>query len=147
MFESRFQRLQQGLRHSLAVAGALFATLSVAMAAPTSGPQQWITFSSQTGGLVFAYPAGIFSEQQGDPTEALQTRTPDRVGRIFTSADGQAILQIGTFPNLDNSSVDELRKRALAASYTDARIEYNRSSANWYTLSGTIRTRFFMRCS
>ena len=119
------------------LAGLLLPALQLANAAPASGPPRWITYTSDVGALVFSYPAGVFTEQQGDPTEPLQARTPDRVGKIFTSGDGQAVLQIGTFPNLDNTSVDDLRKRAMAASYNDAKIEYNRTSTNWYALSGT----------
>ena len=106
-------------------------------AAPTSGQQRWVTYTSDGANLTFEYPSGIFTDQRGDPTEPLQARTPDRAGKIFTTADGKAVLQIGTFPNLDNASVDELRKRAIAASYNDAKLDYNRSSGNWYVLSGT----------
>ncbi len=119
-----------GLSVMLALAGS-------ASAAPSKQQQAWITYRSEQGNLAFDYPSGIFTEQKGDPTEALQARTSDRVGRVFTSSDGSAVLQIGTFPNLDNASVDDMRKRALAASYGDAKLDYNRSSSNWYVLSGT----------
>ncbi len=120
----------------------LSAAYAIASAAP-AGPPRWITYTSENGSLKFTYPAGVFTEQQGDPTEPLQARTPDRAGRTFTSADGAAVLQIGTFPNLDNSSVDNLRKRALAASYADAKINYSRAAGSWYALSGTRGTETF----
>ena len=113
----------------------------VVVAAPAS--QRWITYTDEAANLTFDYPAGVFTAEKGDPTEALANRTPDRAGRIFSTEDGQAILQFGTFPNLDSVSVDELRKRAVTASYSDARIEYNRSTDNWYVLSGTRGTETF----
>jgi hypothetical protein len=111
--------------------------VGVAWAAPTSQQKNWVTYRSEQGNLAFEYPSGIFTEEKGDPTDALRTRTADRAGRVFTTRDGTAGLQIGTFPNLDNASVDEMRKRALAASYSDAKLDYNRSASNWYVLSGT----------
>ena len=127
---------RSGARWSLPVALALaLAWISGVAAAPAS--QRWITYTDETANLTFDYPAGIFTAEKGDPTDALANRTPDRAGRIFSTDDGQAILQFGTFPNLDSASVDDLRKRAIAASYGDARIEYNRTTDNWYVLSGT----------
>ena len=111
------------------------ATTTAAGAAPAS--QRWTTYQSATAGLVFEYPAGVFTQQQGDPTETLQNRTADRAGRVFTSADGRAVLQIGTVPNLDNATVDELRRRAVTASYSDAKLDYNRTAGSWYVISGT----------
>lgn len=119
-----------GVSVLLAVAGGT-------SAAPSKQQQAWITYRSEQGNLTFDYPSGIFTEQKGDPTEALRARTSDRVGRVFTTSDGAAVLQIGTFPNLDNASVDDMRKRALAASYGDAKLDYNRSTSSWYVLSGT----------
>ena len=135
------RRYRSAFREFIAVSSACAALLLVIgtlhVAAAPAAQQRWITYSSEDAKLVFDYPSGIFTEQQGDPTDALQSRTPDRAGRIFTSADGNAVLQIGTFPNLDNASVDDLRKRAIAASYTDAKFDYNRTSSSWYVLSGT----------
>ena len=110
-------------------------------AAPAS--QRWITYTNEAANLIFEYPAGIFTEEKGDPTDALQQRTNDRAGRVFATADGTAILQFGTFPNLDDSSIDALRKRAITASYSDAKIEYNRITDNWYVLSGVRGTDTF----
>ena len=107
---------------------------TAALAAPAS--QRWITFTDEATNLIFEYPAGIFTEEQGDPTDALKQRTSDRAGRVFTTADGTAVLQFGTFPNLEDASIDTLRKLAIAASYSDAKIEYNRTTDNWYVVSG-----------
>ena len=131
-------RLRMVARHVLVMGAALYSmayALDVA-AAPAQVQQHWITYKSDDAKLIFEYPSGIFTEQQGDPTDAVEKRTPDRAGRTFTSADGKAALQIGTVPNLDNSTVDELRKRAIAASYSEAKLDYNRSSSTWYALSG-----------
>ena len=125
------------LRAMSALATACVLSLNT-MAAPITAPQaDWLTFKSDDASLVFDYPAGIFTEQQGDPTDALQNRTLDRNGRTFASADGKAVLQVGTFPNLDNAKVDDLRKRAIAASYANAKLDYNRIAPNWYVISGT----------
>jgi hypothetical protein len=107
----------------------------LAHAAPDE--QRWTTYASETASLKFDYPSGVFSNRGGDPTDALKARTSDRAGRTFSTADGRARLQIGTFPNLDKTSVDRLRQRAIAASYQKTRLEYNRSADNWYVLSGT----------
>jgi hypothetical protein len=131
-------------QHALAALLALIAGLIVtgtAWAAPES--QRWITYLSETAGLHFEYPAGTFSESGGDPTEALQHRTGDRAGRVFTTADGRAQLQIGTFPNLDKVSVSGLRTRAIDAVYKNARLDYNRATENWYVLSGTRGSETF----
>ena len=114
---------------------------TTALAAPAS--QRWITFTNEAANLVFDYPAGIFTEEQGDPTDALKLRTSDRAGRVFTTADGSAVLQFGTFPNLEDASIDTLRKLAIAASYSDAKIEYNRTTDNWYVVSGLRGTETF----
>lgn len=127
---ARPRRIVLALLATAVIAGA-------ARAAPSRQQQAWITYRSEQGNLVFDYPSGIFSEQKGDPTQALEARTSDRVGRVFSTQDGTAVLQIGTFPNLDNAGVDDMRKRALAASYGDAKLDYNRSASNWYVLSGT----------
>ena len=125
------------LRATSALAMACVLSLNTMAAAVTAQHADWLTFKSDDASLVFDYPAGIFSEQQGDPTDALQNRTQERNGRTFASADGKAVLQVGTFPNLDNTKVDELRKRAIAASYADAKLDYNRIASNWYVISGT----------
>ena len=127
------------LSRSFPFLGATLAVLALTCATAQAAPQSrgWTLYQSETAGLSFEYPAAIFSEKQGDPTDALKERTPDRAGRIFTTADGRATLQIGTFPNVDKASVDQLRKRAIAASYKDTKLEYNRIADNWYVLSGT----------
>ena len=124
---------------SFPLVSVAFAVLALSSADARAAPEArgWTLYQSETAGLSFEYPAAIFSEKQGDPTDALQGRTPDRAGRIFTTADGRSTLQIGTFPNIDNASVDQLRKRAITASYSDAKLEYNRTAGNWYVLSGT----------
>ena len=122
--------------------GVLLAMASgVVTAAETS--QRWITYKNEAANLVFDYPSGIFTEQQDDPTEPLQARTQARAGRVFTTPDGTAILQIGTFPNLDNTNVDELKKRAITASYSDAKLNYNRTTGSWYAISGTRGSETF----
>ena len=140
----------QAERHSLnpsrvLVAFALLALASnIAEAVPAA--QRWSTYTNEAANLIFDYPAAIFAEQQDDPTDTLKSRTSertDRAGRTFASADGRATLQIGTFPNLDKLSVDDLRKRALAASYSDAKIEYKRTTDTWYVLSGKRGTDTF----
>lgn len=121
-------------------AAATSATLLALAAAPLSAaPDQggWTTYRSAIAGLIFEYPAAIFTVQQGDPTDALQKRTANRAGRIFTTADGRAVLQIGTVPNLDGASVDALRKLAIATSYRDVKLDYNRTASTWYAVSGT----------
>ncbi len=113
-------------------ANALEASAAVAVT-----DKRWVTYTSPDADLVFDYPSGVFTEQKGDPTDQLKARTPDHAGRIFTTADGRAALQVGTFPNLDGASVGELRKRAVAASYANAKLDYNRVAGNWYVISGT----------
>jgi hypothetical protein len=99
--------------------------------------KRWITYRSDSAGLVFDYPADMFSVVGGDPTEALQGRTDDRAGRTFSTADGRASLQIATIPNLDKVSVTQLRNMAVAASYKGAKLDYNRVAETWYVVSGT----------
>jgi hypothetical protein len=114
------------------------ATMSIWAAPVRAAPasQGWTTYTVEGADLRFDYPGAIFTDARGDPTDGLSARTADRAGRVFATSDGRAILQFGTFPNLDTLSVDELRKRAIAASYGDAKIEYNRATENWYVLSG-----------
>ena len=104
---------------------------------------RWMTYTSENGTLKFTYPAGVFTEKQGDPTEPLKARTPDRDGRTFVSADGSAVLQIGTFPISTIQLLRACARRALAASYSDAKINYSRSANTWYALSGTRGTETF----
>jgi hypothetical protein len=111
--------------------------LSAAAAAAAPEDRRWVTYESERAGLAFQYPEDVFSPLPTDPTEPLKDRTDDRAGRAFISRDGRATLQIATFPNLDNMSVGALRTQAIAASYKDATVEYNRLAPNWYVLSGT----------
>jgi len=120
-----------------AVVAALGVLASCMAASSAPQDQGWTTYQSGNAGLVFEYPAAIFSVQKGDPTDALKARTSDRAGRELTTADGRAILQIGTFPNLDNATIDQLKRRAIDASYRDAKLDYNRTAGNWYVVSGT----------
>jgi hypothetical protein len=98
--------------------------------------KRWITYRSESAGFAFEYPPDVFAVVAGDPTEALRGRTEARAGRIFTTADGRASLQIATVPNLDKASVGQLRDRAVAASYKKARLDYNRVAESWYVVSG-----------
>ena len=131
----RCERPRAALLTMCVALAALVLHVMDARAAPEQ--QRWLTYKDPSVGLEFEYPAGIFTEQQGDPTEALRERTADRAGRIFATADGRATLQIGTFPNFDNVTVDQLRRRAITATYSDVKLDYNRTAGNWYVLSGT----------
>jgi hypothetical protein len=119
------------------LAAALLATCASGVAQAAPDEQRWTTYASDTASLKFDYPSGVFTKRGGDPTDALKARTSDRAGRSFSTADGRARLQIGTFPNLDRNSVDRLRQRAIAASYQKTKLEYNRFTDTWYVLSGT----------
>ncbi len=127
----------------LALPALLYPILTSGSANAASDATRWTTYQGERAGLIFQYPADVFPVAGGDPTDALRDRTAERAGRIFTSADGSAALQVATFPNLDNASVSALRSRAIAASYKDANLEYNRIAATWYVLSGTRGTTTF----
>ncbi len=99
--------------------------------------KRWITYRSESAGLVFDYPADVFSIVGDDPTEAMKDRTDDRAGRVFSTADRRASLQIAHVPNLDKVSVTQLRNMAIAASYKGAKLDYNRVTETWYVVSGT----------
>jgi hypothetical protein len=130
-------------RACMLAVSVVWAVTPAALAAAAPGGQDWVTYTNQAAGQAFAYPASVFSEQPGDPTDALKNQTTARAGRIFRSLDGKAILQIGTISNIGNATVDSLRKRAIAASYTNAKIDYNRLADNWYVLSGTRGSETF----
>jgi hypothetical protein len=130
---SRFAALTTG--HVLAFACLCGVVLSSAAAALEA--KRWITYRSDGAGLVFDYPADVFSVVGADPTEGLKDRTTDRAGRSFTTVDGRASLQIAAVPNLDKVSVTQLRNMAVAASYKGAKLDYNRVAENWYVVSGT----------
>jgi hypothetical protein len=120
------------LRASAIVLGVVFSTAVDAVEA-----KRWITYRSDSAGLVFDYPADVFSVVGNDPTEAMKGRTDDRAGRTFSTADRRATLQIARVPNLDKVSVSELRNMAIAASYKGAKLDYNRVAETWYVVSGT----------
>ncbi len=137
-------REHKWLSRALMVSGWLLAnacSLGHALAAPDG--KRWTTYTSATAGLMFDYPVDVFSVLGDDPTEALNDRTEERAGRIFSSSDGRASLQIATLPNLDGHSVATLRTMALAASYKDAKLDYNRVTETWYVVSGTRGTETF----
>lgn len=131
-------------KSALALLGCLaVAVLAQVTALSAQDAKRWITYSSATGGLTFDYPPDVFTVLGGDPTEALRDRTEDRAGRIFSTADARAALQVARVPNLDGHSVTVLRNMALAASYKDAKLDYNRVAETWYVLSGTRGTETF----
>ncbi len=114
--------------------------LSTAVVA-TARPQQqlagleWTPFRDAQLGYVFSFPAKVFRPESGDPTTALKSRTEKRSGQIFRSKDGQAYLQTAAFANVDNVTAATYKNR-VAASYADARIEYQRVTATFFVISG-----------
>jgi hypothetical protein len=132
---SSFRTLARTRCRLLASTLVLGAVCSTAVGALEA--KRWITYRSDSAGLVFDYPADVFSVVAGDPTEAMKGRTDDRAGRTFSTADRRASLQIATVPNQDKVSVTQLRNMAIAASYKGAKIDYNRVAETWYVVSGT----------
>lgn len=119
--------------------GALMLALGVVEvgAAPGARDLGWRTFASEGFPLRFEFPAGLFSESPEDgvaaPARDGQAR---RTGRVFTTPDGRATLQVGAFENVDGLTARELRARAVKTSYDGARIDYDRLAASWFVLSG-----------
>lgn len=107
------------------------------VAAPATQDLAWKTFASAGFPLRFEYPAGLFSEAPADVLGAPPGEgQPQRTGRVFTTPDGRATLQVGAFENVDGLTARELRARAVKTSYDGARIEYDRLAASWFVLSG-----------
>jgi hypothetical protein len=125
------------------LAAAIFVCTLFGSASSALEAKKWITYQSAGGGLSFDYPIEVFTVTGGDPTEALSGRTDDRAGRTFSTADGRATLQIASVPNLGKHSVSVLRNLAVAASYKNAKIDYNRVADNWYVISGTQGAKTF----
>lgn len=114
-------------------------------ATPAAREAGWRLFASDGFPLKFEYPAGLFPSVSDDVAAggAGQGR---RTGRVFTSADGDAQLQVGAFDNVDKLSARELRARALTTSYDGASVEYDRLTPSWFVLSGRRdETMFYER--
>ncbi|HRK17891.1 MAG TPA: hypothetical protein PK970_02960 [Hyphomicrobiaceae bacterium] len=123
----------------VSILGALVLAQGVAAvgAAPATRDLAWKTFEAEGFALRFEYPAGLFSEAPEDVLGApAGDGQPRRTGRVFTTPDGRATLQVGAFENVDGLTARELRARAVKTSYDGARIEYDRLAASWFVLSG-----------
>lgn len=131
-------KMLRGVFGALAIAlGALALVVFAipAMAATAMRDADWQTYRSEGFQLRFDYPAGLFPNVSDDVADGGATGSR-RTGRIFSTADGRAQLQVGAFDNVDRLTASELRARALKTSYDGAAIDYDRLAPTWFVLSG-----------
>lgn len=123
---------------------------ALAAARPTGVQLEWTPYKDQRLGFLFAFPAKVFKAEAGDPTEPLKARTQKRSGQVFRSKDGKAFLQTAAFANFENITLAAYKAK-VAASYKDARIEYERLTPTFFVLSGvrgkeTFYERVYFTC-
>lgn len=94
----------------------------------TSGTTDWVTVKHARRGFMIAYPASLFTPQQGIGGED---------GRVFATPDGKARLLVGTFENSADFTLGAYRDYLLKENYTGARLDYERMKDKWFVISGT----------
>jgi hypothetical protein len=130
-------------RHGRATHCLAAALMTLALVVPAAGAPRplrvtaldWTPFRDARLGYTFAFPAKVFAAEAGDPTLALKARTEKRSGQIFRSKDGKAFLQTAAFANVDKVTAASYKGR-VAASYSGAKIEYERLADSFFVISG-----------
>lgn len=105
----------------------------------TSAGTDWASIKHPRRGFMIAYPARVFQPQDGVANED---------GRAFVSPDGRARLLVGTFENTADFDLAGYRDYLLKENYKGAKIDYERTAAKWFVISGTRGdTMFYERVS
>ena len=120
------------------VALAAVVGLCAVVAHPASGARRdlgWQPFRDGVFGYAFDYPTVIFKPAPGDPTASLAD-SARKSGHTFRSVDGKAYLLTAAFENVGNLSVTAYKARVASTGYKDAKIDYERTAANFFVLSG-----------
>lgn len=108
-----------------AVAAAVL--LPAAATAFTKRYSAWTSVHHPKRGFAIAYPADVFEPVDGQSED----------GRIFASRDGKAKLLIGAFENTSDFTIEAYRDYLLQQSYAGAKVDYERTKAKWFVISGT----------
>lgn len=139
MLHRPFPRLYGTTCHTtvalIAITICAVAFASAAVAAPRRF-NEWASIHHAKRGFAIAYPTEVFAPVAGDSDD----------GRILASRDGKAKLLVGAFENEARFSLQAYRDYLLTESYPDAQLDYERTNARWFVISG-IRgdTMFYER--
>lgn len=98
--------------------------------------QGWTTYADPRTGFSFAYPSQTFVAHPKDPTEGLAAKTAARSGVTFVSRDGKAWFLAAAYANTERLTLATYRARMLSGSYSDARITFERTTADFVIVSG-----------
>lgn len=74
---------------------------------------------------------------------AVEKRSGDGDGLLFSSKDGEARLLVGTLPNTEKQTLNSYQDFIAKQSYANYAITYRRSGDSWFVLSGEGKDKIF----
>ena len=98
----------------------------------------WSRYVDSAAGMSVSYPAGIFSEEDGEPHEGR--------GQRLRTADGRATLEVYALRNPGRETPRSYLRKFLAIDRHT--IEYTRVTERFFAISGTHDNQvFYSRCN
>lgn len=144
----RLKSSHAAIRQLVIAAGLVCGIAASAVGAPpaaanparfTTPDTPWASIKHPRRGFMIAYPASVFHPQDGVASED---------GRAFVSPDGKARLLVGAFDNTAEFDLVGYRDYLLRENYKGARLDYERTTAKWFVISGVRGdTMFYERVS